>query len=185
MNLRLSCLASSIAALLLVASACTSQEGDVCYVDNDCAGSLVCCKTGGTATERGRCGAADECAGFIPDGGPDAGVDGGPDGGPPDMDAMVEYAGDLDAGEADGGAAACTVSGTECGGDEYCRVTGCGTTGTCAPSPDTCPGVLEPVCGCDDTTYLSACEAARAGVSVRADGACASSVPDAGSADGG
>jgi hypothetical protein len=182
-NLRLSARASSFAALAVLIASCAAQEGDVCFADNDCAGSLVCCKTGGSATERGRCAAEGECG--IPfDGGPM--VDAGEDGGPPDMDAMVDGGGE-DAGEdgggSDGGGATCTVAGDECG-DGYCRATGCGATGTCAARPDTCPGVLAPVCGCDDTTYLSACEAERAGVNVRAEGACASSVPDGGP-DGG
>ncbi len=44
--------------------------------------------------------------------------------------------------------------------------------GTCVRRPDICPEIHQPVCGCDNRTYGNACEAARAGVSVQAPGAC-------------
>jgi len=55
--------------------------------------------------------------------------------------------------------------------------------GQCKLAPAGCPVVSSPVCGCDAQTYLNACVAAKAGVSVAAKGACAA--PDAGAGAGG
>ena len=45
--------------------------------------------------------------------------------------------------------------------------------GKCAYRPEACAEIYSPVCGCDDKTYGNACEAAVAGISVSAVGACA------------
>ncbi len=55
--------------------------------------------------------------------------------------------------------------------------------GTCDPIPTICTRELNPVCGCDGTTYSNPCIAAAAGISVRSPGACAST--DAGATDAG
>lgn len=56
---------------------------------------------------------------------------------------------------------------------EYCNVgAACGVQGVCAARPRACTAVVSPVCGCDGKTYRNACEAARAGVSVRSTGSC-------------
>jgi len=73
--------------------------------------------------------------------------------------------------------------GLACGGDEYCAFPAealCGAadqTGTCVGKPQVCPELYKPVCGCDDKTYGNACDAASAGVSAKADGACGTSTP--------
>jgi len=54
----------------------------------------------------------------------------------------------------------------------------CGSLGTCAPTPDACPQLVgSPVCGCNGTTYGSACEAYAAGQNIAAQGACLSPPP--------
>jgi hypothetical protein len=70
-------------------------------------------------------------------------------------------------------------SGGVCAAGEYCNWTLAGicgradATGTCAPKPEMCPQIFQPVCGCDGTTYSNACMAAAAGSSVSTEGACA------------
>jgi len=54
----------------------------------------------------------------------------------------------------------------------YCEYPECGDLGGCRRLPDGCSGELQPVCGCDGTSYSSACWAADAGVSVASEGEC-------------
>jgi hypothetical protein len=70
------------------------------------------------------------------------------------------------------------LTGADCPDGQYCSYPQdalCGAadaTGTCAPRPDACDAIYDPVCGCDDRTYGNACEAAAAGVSVVREGVC-------------
>ena len=57
---------------------------------------------------------------------------------------------------------------------EYCAGDGCAGPGGCrAPSDEDCGVTLEPVCGCDGTTYTSEACAVSRGVRVAAQGECA------------
>lgn len=49
----------------------------------------------------------------------------------------------------------------------------CDGMGVCAPKPEGCILVWDPVCGCDLETYSNACFAAMAGVSIYYEGECA------------
>lgn len=67
-------------------------------------------------------------------------------------------------------------TGNTCAVDQFCKrdVGLCSQDdrGVCVKVPSTCTGVSNPVCGCNGTTYDSACLADAAGVSVQHPGAC-------------
>ncbi|HEY6000736.1 MAG TPA: Kazal-type serine protease inhibitor domain-containing protein, partial [bacterium] len=56
----------------------------------------------------------------------------------------------------------------DCGYVDYCQkpVGSCDAAGTCVARGESCPAGWGPVCGCDNRTYPSACDAGLAGVSV-------------------
>lgn len=62
----------------------------------------------------------------------------------------------------------------ECGPTEYCSApAGTCADFVCAPRPEFCTAVYDPVCGCDGMTYSNACVAAMNGQSVAHEGECA------------
>lgn len=77
---------------------------------------------------------------------------------------------------------ACGREGRSCRANEDCEASAfcefregtCGQRGAgyCVERTEVCTQEFQPVCGCDGRTYPNACEARRAGVSIRAQGEC-------------
>ncbi|HET9209858.1 MAG TPA: Kazal-type serine protease inhibitor domain-containing protein [Thermoanaerobaculia bacterium] len=77
---------------------------------------------------------------------------------------------------------ACGREGRSCRADADCETSSfcefqegtCGQRGAgfCVERTEVCTREFQPVCGCDGRTYPNACEARRAGVSLKAQGEC-------------
>ena len=85
----------------------------------------------------------------------------------------VNTLGDGNAQETTSTLAHCLTN-TECSPREYCmKETGdCNGEGNCQLKPTSCEDTVDPVCGCDGTTYTNSCYAARVGVNVHYEGEC-------------
>jgi hypothetical protein len=71
-----------------------------------------------------------------------------------------------------------TRGGVQCGADQFCNLepdVDCGATdrgGVCETKPLVCTAIYAPVCGCDNRTHSSDCNAHGAGVSIKREGMC-------------
>ena len=97
----------------------------------------------------------------------------------PDAGAHPVDGGTTEADVGGGSPQTCGTRGAQpCPAGSFCNhpiEANCGRTdqpGVCEPVPEACNRRLDPVCGCDGQTYDNACEAARAEVSVAAQGRC-------------
>jgi hypothetical protein len=88
--------------------------------------------------------------------------------------AAPEAGAPSEAGEPLDASSACGTA--TCAPDQFCARPEwqCGGSGTCTRRPPDCNDAgTAPVCGCDLKSYVSACKAERAGVSVSHQGGCA------------
>jgi hypothetical protein len=78
-------------------------------------------------------------------------------------------------GDAPPGTSRPSTSDEHCEAGQYCLGEGCSGPGGCVSfgSEGDCGVTLEPVCGCDGTTYTSAACASTRGVRIESDGMCA------------
>jgi hypothetical protein len=75
------------------------------------------------------------------------------------------------------------IDNSECGSGEFCKkpLGGCEGQGGCEPTPEICPTLWDPVCGCDGKTYPNECAADVAGVNIAYKGECVVPSPDSAS----
>jgi len=137
--------------LVTCEDALCGEVPDAPQCDDSSAGIPSCIKNAdGTCAWKFSCGGVDV---------PDAGID-------------------PDAGE---GAFCGGFAGIECPEGQYCNFgSTCGAAdqgGKCEMKTQACTLNIDPVCGCDEKTYVTACVAAGAGVSVLRNGDCADPVP--------
>ncbi|MEM9195463.1 MAG: Kazal-type serine protease inhibitor domain-containing protein [Myxococcota bacterium] len=109
---------------------------------------------------------------FDSGGGVDASVDAMVDSGRSDGARDDATRGDASRDAARDGAASC-LRNSECASG-FCNTRGgCMDPGLCVDRPASCAGMrMDPVCGCDGTSYRNPCMAAMAGVRVASAGTC-------------
>jgi len=74
------------------------------------------------------------------------------------------------------------AGGYPCPKGNTCFIKGCGAgaAGSCVMTPPSCTNVKNPVCGCDNKTYLNECQLVKVGVALKNTGACSGTKVDGG-----
>jgi hypothetical protein len=166
------CLAGQAGASVARKGPCNA--GEECKSSEDCPADSFCSKAEGFCDDPGICSqvpAPADCQGLPLD--PVCGCDGKTYGNPCLAAAAgvdIQRHGDCEEGLP-------CKSGADCSEDFFCfKKDGfCGEAGVCLRKPveADCQGIPDaPVCGCDDTTYRTACDANRSGISVAYVGPC-------------
>lgn len=143
-----------------------ASDAELCWDNGMCDPSAYCDHTGWACASYGVC--VPRPALCPPGGGGVCGCDG-----TTYANACLAHLAGVSVAE-DGPCDTSCTSSDGCGPDGYCArpLGACGAVGTCTPRPFKCGPEVDPVCGCDGTSYPNACEAARAGVAVAAAGPC-------------
>ena len=158
--LRLSRPALFIASLLVHLPACGSSSLGDDRVDG---GGPPAADTAADRADLGAPGQTDATL-DLPSLGPDA---------PSALDLRMSDTGGAD-GPSPGPSPPGSCGGGVCAANQYCNKPCDAPTsqGVCAPKPEACLSIIDPVCGCDGKTYGNPCSAASSGVSQRHDGPC-------------
>lgn len=138
---------------------CGGQAPAGCFCDEECEAHGDCCSDKAAACDAqpascdGLCGQKHPSGCFC--------------------DAGCALYGDCCEGAVESCASRACQSNEQCAANEYCASAegSCGR-GICQSRPSFCPDDYEVLCGCDDVTYFSRCEAARAGANIAETGAC-------------
>ena len=146
--------------------ASAEQEGPSCKDNGECDRSQFCHRRAGFCNAPGQCAVRPQACLDVFD--PVCGCDGKTYGNA--CSANMAGVNVQSAGECE---KTCSQN-AECAEDELCaKPTGdCDGKGSCAPRPEVCTAIFDPVCGCDGKVYPNACKAEMAGVSVASFGEC-------------
>lgn len=135
-----------------------------CTTSSECAGGEFCQRTPGACDAVGVCSARPSICTDVLE--PVCGCDGQTYGNACEAAA---------AGVSVAGQGSCDCEdNADCLSGSYCEkpIGACSGQGACSAVPRACTRELDPVCGCDGTTYPNPCVAAAAGVSIRFAGSC-------------
>lgn len=137
-----------------------------CTMNEDCDPTAYCVKEDGHCEDAGECASRPEICPTLYD--PVCGCDG-----KTYSNACVAAGNGVSVLHKGACVDLCTAN-ADCTDSHFCQKeeADCNGSGKCAPKPNGCVAVWDPVCGCDGKTYGNACEAHHAGVNIAAEGEC-------------